>query len=468
MKKRYKSPGRPHACHSRVFRPGWGALLALLVCASCGSDSTNPADGMADASSTPDASANDMPDAGGAPGLAGAPDAGGAPDANGACVDCASCQRDASLSDFERKLIELPSGSWYEAPDTKMRSVCVPDSVGVRGVGGCTAVVDTWSGDAYDSKRHRLVLWGGGHNDYYGNELYGFDLQSGKWSRITEPTAPDKTLPGGGIVERDVLHDGNPVSRHTYDGIEYIDHLDALFGQGGSRASGGGGTAPTWLFDVTKGTWSTTSSDGPGGYNNAAAYDAAGRQVLIRTAQALSAYDLDSNAWSNLVGFGFKPLWPRYEVSGDKTAVIDPTRRLFWSVGNNDLFVWDIAQKKIVTDDWVTVGGGDYTNEPRVKNYPDQIFKSGGGDVYNVVAPGFDYDVASDAFVGWPNKGAPRALDLKTKTWSVGNATGAPTSKTSGGTYGRFRYVPAYNVFVLVVSVDENVYFYKHRANCGL
>lgn len=418
-------------------------LLCLPMLASCGKDSSDGAGG----------------DDGG--------DDGGTADTGGACVGCGPCQgADGPLSDFERTLVELPGDSWYEAPDTKMRPVCVPDSLGVRGIVGCTAVVTAWSGGGYDTKRHRLVLWGGGHGDYFGNELYGFDLRNGTWSRITEPTVPDPDIPGG-IVNRDPLYDGNPVSRHTYDGFEYIEHLDTLLGQGGSRASDGGGTRPTWLFDVTKGTWSTTADDGPGGYENAGAYDPARRQVFVRSGTRLSAYNLNDNTWHTVVGFGYSPLWPRYEVSGSKTATFDPIRNLFWSVGSNDILVWDAAQEKLVTEDWVTVGGGDYTNEPRVKNYPDQIFQSGGGDIYNVAAPGFDYDSATDSFVGWPNKGAPRILDLKTKTWSLGSATGAPTSATSGGTFGRFRYVPAYNVFVLVTSVDENVYFYKHSAGCG-
>ena len=46
-------------------------------------------------------------------------------------------------------------------------------------------------------------------------------------------------------------------------------------------------------------------------------------------------------------------------------------------------------------------------------------------------------------------------------------ASAEPTSETSGGTYGRWRYVDAYNVFILVNSVDENVYFYKHTPGCG-
>ena len=121
-----------------------------------------------------------------------------------------------------------------------------------------------------------------------------------------------------------------------------------------------------------------------------------------------------------------------------------------------------------MTDAWVTTGGGAYTNQACVgQNHPDQLFQSGGGNIYDVAAPGIDYDAATDALVGWPNAGAPYALDLSTRVWTAGGSDGAPTSKNSIGTYGRWRYVGAYNVFILVNSVDENVYFYKNSAGCG-
>ena len=37
----------------------------------------------------------------------------------------------------------------------------------------------------------------------------------------------------------------------------------------------------------------------------------------------------------------------------------------------------------------------------------------------------------------------------------------------SRGTYGRWRYIPRVNAFILVNDVDENVYFYKHTGGCG-
>jgi hypothetical protein len=376
------------------------------------------------------------------------------------------CDDSGTPTPFEKTLIELPPNSWYEAPGTELRSVCVPDSVGVRGVVGCPAVISAWSGGAYDPVRRRMILWGGGHDDYWGNELYGFDLATGTWSRLTEPSTIPTGTSAGDFLNRDPLPDGQPVSRHTYDGVEYIAHLDALLGQGGARARDGGGTARTWLFDFATDGWSTPT-EGPGGYSQATAYDEATRTVLVNGSESLHLFDVDANSWSSVPGFGFPPLWPRYAVHGDKTGAVDPTRGLFWVVGKGQILVWNIAGAAMVTDDWVTTGGGDYTNADRLSNHPEQVFISGGGDVYNVSAPGFDYDRAADAFVAWPNEGEPYVLDLASKAWTTGNPDGAPTSHTSGGTFGRWRYVDAYNVFILVTSVDENVYFYKHTAGCG-
>jgi hypothetical protein len=232
-------------------------------------------------------------------------------------------------------------------------------------------------------------------------------------------------------------------------------------------AGEGGATAQTWLFN---GSWQRQTPAKGGNADQghlmlASAYDAEGRQVLTHSTY-LQIYDVDGDAWTTN-DFGAPPLWPRYAIGGDKTAAIDTQRRLFWSVGSGTVLVWDIARGMAVTDDWVTTGGGDYTNADDVGSYPDQIFESGGGAIYNAGAPGIDYDPTSDSLVAWPNRGAPYVLNLSTREWTTGNPAGAPMSETSGGTFGRWRYIRAYNVFILVNSVDENVYFYKHTTGCG-
>ena len=77
-----------------------------------------------------------------------------------------------------------------------------------------------------------------------------------------------------------------------------------------------------------------------------------------------------------------------------------------------------------------------------------------------------DYDPTADALVGWVGAG-PWVLDLNTKAWSQKSSAGAPTTPVSRGTYGRWRYVPRLNVFVLINGVDDPVAFYKHTPRCG-
>ena len=426
----------------------------LLAGLGCGASAPAPADG----GEVPDAPPVDAP-----PADSRLPNA--TPDATTAsCGLCGECTDRTVASAFERRLIELPAETWFEAPGTDMRSICVPDTRGVRGVVGCEAIVSAWNGGAYDAVHHRMLIWGGGHDDYWGNELYAFNLQSGAWSRLTEPSLIPADTTADRFLNRDPLPDGQPVSRHTYDGLQYLPDRQALFAHGGSRARDGNSTDRTWLFDA--GGWRMLA-DGPGGYALASAYDQAGQQVFVHTAEAFFRYDLVADTWTALPGFGRAPLWPRYAVSGDKTGALDPRRRLYWTVGSGQFFVWDIDGARVVTDDWLTIGAGVYSNLDRVAGYPEQRFESGGGDVFDSTAPGFAYDEATDEFVAWPNGGAPRILDLTTLVWREGSAEGAPTSRTSGGTYGRWRYLPEYNVFLLVNSVDENVFFYKHSAGCG-
>jgi hypothetical protein len=386
------------------------------------------------------------------------------PDAGGPCVGCPPCVEGGSLTAFERTLIELPPQTWYQAPASHLVDVCVPD--GVAGVIGCRGITAAWSGGAYDSTRRRMIVWGGGHDDYWGNELYGFDMRTGSWSRLTEPSQIPEGETSESFFNRDPLSDGQPASRHTYDGVEFLPDVDLLWAHGGSRARDGNGTTVTWVYDDATG-WSQRAV-GVGGYDLATAYDPSSQKVMVLASESLHVYDVAADTWTALPGWGYPPLWPRYAYGGDRTGVVDPTRGLFWAVGNGTVLVWDIAAATAVTDSWPTTGGGDHSNRARLgETYPDQVFESGGGAVYDVSAPGIDYDSASDALVAWPNDGAPYALDLETREWTIGGASGAPTSANSGGTFGRWRYVDAYNVFVLVNAVDENVHFYKHTSGCG-
>lgn len=359
---------------------------------------------------------------------------------------------------FEHRLIDMPANTWLEIPNTQLVEVCAPPSFGVAGRMGCAGITEAWSGGAYGRGPRKMFVWGGGHNDYWGNEVYAFDLRSGRWERLTDPSP-------GSLVSAsasDPLPDGRPDSRHTYDGLQFIERTGRLFSQGGAIAPGGGGSSVTWLFDPATRVWQYAGDQGrPAGYGLASAYDPADHSVIVRSTKALWRYRPEDRSWTQVADFGVRPFWPRYEVGGNKRGAIDSKRRLFWSIGNNDYLVWDIADNKNVSENWITTGGGEYSNEGRVGRYPDQVLRSGGGDIHNASAPGFDYDLKADQFVAW--KGGPAyILDLSSKTWKTGSAAGAPAAQARTGTYGRWRYIPEYNVFILINGVSSNVFFYKN------
>src|SRR5262245_48838500 len=145
--------------------------------------------------------------------------------------------------------LALRPGSWLSVPGTTMAQVVAdrekfPKAQGILGPAG---VISAWSGAAFDRKRNRLVLWGGGHSDYHGNELYAFSTETLTWERLTDPT-PDPRL------NREANGDGTPNSRATYNGLAYLSHSDRFFAIGGALAGNGGARTP-WTFDFDAKKW---------------------------------------------------------------------------------------------------------------------------------------------------------------------------------------------------------------------
>src|SRR5207344_146524 len=83
---------------------------------------------------------------------------------------------------------------WTALPNTQMQSVCPPDYFGGQNYGfsvQCWRML-IWSGAIADTLRNRMILWGGGHDNYYGNEIYSLDLNANPptMTRLTDPTIP--------------------------------------------------------------------------------------------------------------------------------------------------------------------------------------------------------------------------------------------------------------------------------------
>lgn len=334
-------------------------------------------------------------------------------------------------TDLPHVVSTMPENSWLEIPNSRLDSVAADaakysDLQGYMGIAGILA----YSGGVYDNKRNRLVIWGGGHGDYLGNEMYAFDAESLFWERLTDPSIPN--------LDEQVNSDGTPNSRHTYNGLAYIEHADRFFASGGSLAGPGScGADKTWTFDFDTKQW--TDMD-PGvrpktDCENVSAYDPESKKVWWFDLSGLWSYNYDKNKWKQ-----------RNDVFlSSRTAVVDTKRGLLVVVGQGEVVSYNLRGGDYREHDWKTIGGEGLVNQS---------------------SPGLAYDPVSDRIVGWAG-GSVYSLNLDAKTWTEHKASGGPNADSLNDVYGLWRYVPSLNAFIIMPGVKKNVYFYKLTAGKG-
>ena len=86
------------------------------------------------------------------------------------------------------------------------------------------------------------VIFGGGHNDYAGNELYAYgplESDSPAWHRLNDPT-----IPAPSNTARNASN--YPVSRHTYDTLVYLPTQNSMVCLGAPGQYMSGNNWPLW------------------------------------------------------------------------------------------------------------------------------------------------------------------------------------------------------------------------------
>jgi hypothetical protein len=68
-----------------------------------------------------------------------------------------------------------------------------------------------------------MIVYGGGHNDYFGSDVHAFDLASREWRRISDGfvSGRDDEYGAGARYPGSVYPDGSPLPPHTYDYVQY-------------------------------------------------------------------------------------------------------------------------------------------------------------------------------------------------------------------------------------------------------
>ncbi|WP_246356965.1 hypothetical protein [Pyxidicoccus fallax] len=191
----------------------------------------------------------------------------------------------------------VPKGRWIEVAGTPLTSLDAAVKAALPGFrdlgsGGIAAVINAYSGVAVDAPRARWWAFGGGHADSSNNGLYRFDMAKMRWSieqlpdnsanwtgvtyGITYSFYPPADAYAKAHPDSDVFNDeffdpdrpaastGNPVARHTYNGLVYNPDLQEV----------AFGVRRMWRYSLTTRTWKRHNPfNTPGAsYNGATGY----------------------------------------------------------------------------------------------------------------------------------------------------------------------------------------------------
>ncbi len=331
---------------------------------------------------------------------------------------------------------------WQAIPDTVLTNHCPEAGLfGYDYPAKCQNVVYAWNSGALDQKRGRLYVWGGGHNDYYGNEIYALDVHRRSLARITDPAPPAN--PSAKPVESELApYDGSqPNSRHTYDGLTFMDDHHVLWAFSGALA---GKTNPlmddkTWLFYPSTNRWRLVEPRGDipqGAFGIVSAYDTMTTKVFLHNRRALYSYTYDRD------GGTYQKLNEQGSTGLGINGAIDPKNRRMMIIGNGQQILYDLEP---------TSG---YRRIPvPLKGDADFIRKHN--------APGLAYNSNDEHLYAWPGDGKLYRFHMDTLSWEGIAFNGDPGPQARHGTFGRFDYVPSINSFVLLNNPRENAYLFK-------
>jgi hypothetical protein len=331
---------------------------------------------------------------------------------------------------------------WFQIPNTKLSSVCAVNQgfPEVQAVEGCSAITGSWSGGAFDTSRNRLLLWGGGHTAYAGNEVYALNVDTLTLTRLNDPSTPIRT----GCNNGGVYADGKPVSRHTYNHLAYLPVQDSMFAWGGSMYQCGAITDDAWLLSFPGLSWTKKSSTGgPIGnhFGVSTVYDPNSGLVYAHDGTDLLSYNPVTNTWATRSSTAVNP-----PFAGYTSGAIDPVRKRYILHGND--FTGNHDPQTLW---WYDISSP--TGKVQVQSGPT----SGCSGFMGKYEFNLEYDPIQDRFVAWDGGNNIYLLNPDTLTCSTVTYAGGPTAVPLG-TFGKFRYSPKLNVFVVCNDPSANCY----------
>jgi hypothetical protein len=310
--------------------------------------------------------------------------------------------------------------------------------------------VYAFSGGFADTTRNTLNIWGGGHSDYAGNEVYRFDLNTNPptLARVFGPTTPSNTTGpdtvGGTCVE---TLGSQPNSRHTYQGEVYMPTVDRMWAFAGSLTCGSGGfSTATWHYNLSNTTWAQITATGaytPNDPDIVADWDDVNKTVWNHIASGSGA-DL----------YEYNPSTTTYirhatgdSLGGGTSAVIDSGRRRMYIFGRDtnaaQAFSYDLTQAI-----------------PPLTDITATLNENGCGGLITSNSPGLTFDTSQGKVLGFGDRTGNNVylFDPDSNSCTTFTGGGGPLSANAVGLYGRFRYFPAKKVSIINTALNDSFY----------
>lgn len=226
---------------------------------------------------------------------------------------------------------------WYQIPNSTVNTLCTPLNEAhpeITGQTGCAAIESAWGTGYFDSLRQTYCVSGGGHNDYYGNEIYCLDMKTLTLSIVHQPTVNPNL--GTITTNTETYANGDMSSRHGFSSNWYLPQFDYYFIFGQGIPNIGNHTDKYYNYSRISDSYTPFTAPGtapsPNSCNSqpASGYDyATGKYyLLLNNCPQGWIYTPGANTWIN------PATWT--SICDSKTnpaGVVDPVHRLFIVAG---------------------------------------------------------------------------------------------------------------------------------------
>jgi hypothetical protein len=336
-----------------------------------------------------------------------------------------------------------------------------------------SGVLGAWNGGAFASgygSSGALIVAGGGHADYYGNEVYAFDLASRRWQRLTNPYA-SPSFP----VEDGIWPDGTPSVSHTYDQVDYHPGTNSFVMMKTQHDNTGGKSSPVvamFSLDGLKAPDSNANRDwnkrnwrlsprNPANYTNSggwSAYDSKRDMFWANGGSGTRAFvSFDPRPTADGGRHGRFVSYPQRAAVTDAVAAYDPV---------NDIVVFTTfrSSPEVRAIDLSQPGAGSDANV---------TLTQAGTPPERQSSHGWEWSAAQRAFVYYRRGAGVFALkqqgpDWRTAAWTWSELTSpansvVPDGESRNGVYSKFRIASFDDaeIALVVTEVDGPVYAFR-------